>query len=401
MSSWWDGGYQWYTNLITNIESGVNSFVDPADDEVTESGTTQYETTTTYADPLRTTKCLFVPEMSDFFTEEELNSGYHSKEEYDNAIKNYGLIYKAQKFSNADTVDKLLDYATDYIKNNFHGGLTSFTVTALDQHLLGEMNKRKYMSGDRVRVMYPDPVTHNEVTQNLTVISADYDLYNPENNAYKVGIPDSTLNKVYGDTSTSGSGGSSGTTSSTESDAGDNTNMNELTDTLDETNRNITEIWWANIGRIVANGGTPSGDDLLTPQQKNPGSNIWYTMVADLFKTSDLQTIKAKISNLLEAKFISCSESVEAKQVNSTKVATTDAEIESGEITLGEKVYSPDVVNNRPTVSIDGTPFTLMNDNNGEFKLGDNTIGFEKDNDQMIMIYNGQRLLLKTEEITP
>ena len=42
-----------------------------------------------------------------------------------------------------------------------------------------------------------------------------------------------------------------------------------------------------------------------------------------------------------------------------------------------------------------------MNDNNGEFKLGDNTIGFEKDNDQMIMIYNGQRLLLKTEEITP
>lgn len=389
--AWWDGFYQWATGII---KPAITTVVNPADTEETDSTTTEYETVTTYSEPLRTTKCLFVPEMSDFFTDEELNSGYHSKEEYDNAIKNFGLIYKAQKFSNADTVDKLLDYATDYVKNNFHGGLTSFTITALDKHLLGEMNKRKYMSGDRVRVIYPDPMTHTDIERDLTIISADYDLYNPENNSYKVGIPDTTLNKVYGDTSKSGSGGGSGSATSSETDAGDDTTMNELVDGADEQIRGLDERLWATWFRSD----NPDIGLLQTPQEKNPGGTNFYGLTTDMFKSGSMEATLIEAANSIKSKFGIFSGNVQAKQVNTDKVASQDAEISSGEITIGEKVYAPNVVNNRPTVSIDGSPFTLMNDNNGEFKLGSKTFGLDLEDGKPTITINGQKYTLKTEE---
>lgn len=384
MGSWWDGAYQWFNNVTKKTTSTV---VNPVDTDETDNTTTEYETVTTYADPLRSTKCLFVPEMSDFFTEEELNSGYHSKEEYDNAIKNFGLIYKAQKFSNADTVDKLLDYATDYIKNNFHGGLSSFTVTALDKHLLGEMNKRKYMVGDRVLVAYPDPMTHAEVERNLTVISADYDLYNPENNSYKVGIPDTTLNKVYGDTSKSGSSGS-GSASSSETDAGDDTTMNELTDGLDEQIRGLDQRIWA----AWSKSDTPDINLLQTPQEKNPGGTTFFGITCDMFKSGTFESSIGEFKNKIASKLGIFSEGVQAN-----KVAATDAEIESGDITIGENTYSPGISDNKPTVAIDGTPFTLMTEDSGSFKLGNNTIKFEMVDDKLVCTFNGQPLTLVTE----
>lgn len=142
-----------------------------------------------------TPKELYVKDIASIYSDAELNTGYHNKADYQNSLNDYGVIYKVQNFSNADTVDKLRTWAWDWIKNNYHGGLTSFTATAIDMKILGGSDV--LLAGDQVKVKYPTGTGTAEKI--MTVLSAEYDLVKPENNSYEIGIPDNELNRSYGE----------------------------------------------------------------------------------------------------------------------------------------------------------------------------------------------------------
>ena len=151
-------------------------------------------------------KAITVPEVAAYYVsagkESELSRRYHSKAEYENAIYNYGIIYKTQSFSNADTQEKLWNYATDWVKDNYMGGISSFTISALDCHHIDPV-KQKYLTGDLVWVIYPNMAykTHGGsrlIEKTLTITSVKYDLYHPEKDEYTVGIPNGVISKTYG-----------------------------------------------------------------------------------------------------------------------------------------------------------------------------------------------------------
>lgn len=156
-------------------------------------------------------KRILVPQIVSLFSDAELNRGYHAKADYVNAVNNYGIIYKTHSFENADTQEKLWNYAIDWIKNNYVGGITSFDITALDMHHVDGVSE-KYLVGDRVQVIYPDMSAHSEgttptISKMLTLMSAQYNLYNPEKNQYSVGVPSLLVDKKYGTAKKTSSGG--------------------------------------------------------------------------------------------------------------------------------------------------------------------------------------------------
>ena len=82
------------------------------------------------------------------------------------------------------------------------GGISSFTVSALDCHHL-DPTKQKYITGDLVPVIYPNMAykAHGGdrlINKTLTLTSVKYDLHHPEKNEYTCGIPNGTISKTYG-----------------------------------------------------------------------------------------------------------------------------------------------------------------------------------------------------------
>lgn len=163
-------------------------------------------------------KRILVPQIVEWYNAQgkssELNRGYHTAADYSAAVNKYGVIYKIQKFDNADTQEKLWNYACDFILNNYAGGLTSFSVSAVDMHHL-DGTVAKYLCGDRIPVIYPDlDGRKNNVTpmiqKTLTATSIGYRLHNPEKNEYTLGIPNSIIQKKYGTAAKSGGGGGGG-----------------------------------------------------------------------------------------------------------------------------------------------------------------------------------------------
>ncbi len=163
---------------------------------------------------------ILVPQIVGQVSDSVLNKGYHNIEDFQNAVDDYGIIYKTQSFPNADTQAKLWTYAVDWIANNYVGGISNFSIKAIDMHH-ADPNIQPYFVGDRVKIVYPvignhvkginntntgDSITE---TKTLTIISIDYDLYHPENNTYNIGIPSDTLGKTYGETIKKSSGSSS------------------------------------------------------------------------------------------------------------------------------------------------------------------------------------------------
>lgn len=157
---------------------------------------------------------ILVPQIVSMFTDAQLNSGYHAKSDYQNAVNKYGIIYKTQKFENADTQEKLFEYACDYILRNYIGGITSFTLTAVDMHHING-TVAKYLVGDRIPIRYPDldsraNGTTPTIDKTLTATSIAYNLHNPEKNTYSIGIPNSLVEKKYGSSNGKGGGGGGG-----------------------------------------------------------------------------------------------------------------------------------------------------------------------------------------------
>lgn len=156
---------------------------------------------------------ILVPQITKVYSESQLNNGYVTKSIYERAVSQYGIIYKVQKFQNADTQDKLWEYACDWIKNNYVGGITSYDLSAVDMHHV-DNHVQKYLAGDCVSLTIHSDMTeldeYNPNKQSNTVrrtlLSVKYDLHHPDKNKYTAGIPSDILNLEYGTASTSKGG---------------------------------------------------------------------------------------------------------------------------------------------------------------------------------------------------
>lgn len=144
-------------------------------------------------------KCqhITVPELATIplFSDAELNTDYHRKEDYAQAINRFGNIWTTVSFANANTPEKLFNYCKDWMRRSFSPDLTQWSVTALDLGLVGNQNASPIYVGDRV------VLSHKEETANInvfTVISIDHNLYNPEQTKYTIGIPNPQVNTSYG-----------------------------------------------------------------------------------------------------------------------------------------------------------------------------------------------------------
>ena len=130
------------------------------------------------------------------YSDSALNDEYHSATEYRDAESNFGIIYKTASFPNADTQKKLWDYATDYIKNNYYGMVTSFSIKAIDMHIQNG-SYPKILLGDCVDIVFRGNGTNITKTK-LICQSVQYDLFAPENNTYTIGVPSDLMNREYG-----------------------------------------------------------------------------------------------------------------------------------------------------------------------------------------------------------
>ena len=370
--------YKWITRLETDGYANTNhTYTTPQDTEENGDSEQTYTTMVVCGTPLRETKCLFVTEMNDFYTDQELNTLYHSADEYRNAILKYGYIYKSQKFENADTPVKLLEYATDWVKNNYHGGITSFSINALDMHNAG-VDTDKYLVGQRVMVCYPDPILGEETQQTLTIISAEYDLYSPDKNNYKIGIPDVAMKKVYGETSSKSGGGGGGGKTTDENDT--EVEVDEVEDTVDEADRQITEIIQKMIYKNMKNG--DSGYDLgdsQTPGQANPLGNYTYNLTADGATVTQLKAATVAASGNVVGKYIRSEGGLDANKLgvnsgsitsltsgkieNSGNISTQSLDItnllKTGQLSVGGTTVSFGASGGKPQITINGVTYTM------------------------------------------
>ena len=151
---------------------------------------------------------IMVPEIASisFFSDEELNAQYRRKEHYVNAISDHGRIWKTVSFDNADTPEKLFKYAMSWIKDSYTPELTQWDVNALDMRIV-DGESRILLVGDRVSLSHPEVDQSYEA---YTIISAEYDLFNPDKNRYTIGIPNQEVNSSYGVKSKTDKSGSSG-----------------------------------------------------------------------------------------------------------------------------------------------------------------------------------------------
>lgn len=134
--------------------------------------------------------------IRDLYTDEELTDEFHDYRDYRDVEDNFGIIYKTMSFGDCDTQKKLFDETKKWIKEAYFGLATSFSVKAVDFHLLNN-EVPKILLGDCVDVSFLMTINgvSTRVTKKLVCKSVTYDLYNPENNMYTFGIPTDVLNK--------------------------------------------------------------------------------------------------------------------------------------------------------------------------------------------------------------
>lgn len=103
----------------------------------------------------------------------------------DEALRKYGYIVKTQSFSGIKDRNKLYDRAVEYIKNNYDDHV-EYEVKAVDLKLLGLASTRKITVGMKCRVK---STWHEVDSTDMYVISAEWNLVNPENDTFKIGMP--------------------------------------------------------------------------------------------------------------------------------------------------------------------------------------------------------------------
>ena len=128
------------------------------------------------------------------YTETELNADFHRAADYANANSQYGQIWKIINFPNANTPEKLFTYAKDWIKNNYMPSNTQWDVSALDMRFMNGNDQGLYC-GDRIVLDAPEV---DQTYSGMSIISAEYDLFNPDKNKYTIGYPNPETNASYG-----------------------------------------------------------------------------------------------------------------------------------------------------------------------------------------------------------
>ena len=212
-------------------------------------------------------------------------------------------------------------------------------------------------------------------------------LQNPDKNRYKIGIPDIGLDKVYGETSKSGSGGGGGGKSSDQTDEETNTDVDTIKDAEDEAQRVLDEKGWAHVITNL-NSDDQSLEDvlngLLTPGERDPASNYNFGLAADALKTTVAQIREATIekvkTKIIEATGAIDTDSFSANTSNTGRTNATSVDVvenvsaavmsakdkvtsKIGEFTDNIKVDGKTIKfglkNNTPTITINGTEYRL------------------------------------------
>lgn len=191
---------------------------------------------------------ILVPQIQHVFSDDKLNTGYVNKAIFLKAVDQYGIIYKVQNFSNADTQEKLWNYAWDWVLHNYVGGITNYDLTAVDMHHVNGV-VQKYLVGDFIPLVLPPDLTEldeyspgSSTTIYRTILSAKYNLHNPEKNSYTAGIASDILNREYGVSTSSKSKGGKGGAGAKGGASGNNTKTIGGDSNL--TDRTLKELAW-------------------------------------------------------------------------------------------------------------------------------------------------------------
>ena len=128
------------------------------------------------------------------YTDQELTDEFHSYKDYRDAESKYGVIYKTISFPDATNQEKLWNEVKKWIKDCYFGIVSSFTVKGIDLHIL-DNNYPKILLGDCVDTSYVIIKSGERTWENKRLVckGATYDLFNPENNSYTLGIPSDLL----------------------------------------------------------------------------------------------------------------------------------------------------------------------------------------------------------------
>ena len=135
-------------------------------------------------------------EKADFSKVVQVNSGeiapypaqFGGKKQYvvvsQAATRRYGYVVRTQSFdvSNPTT---LYNRAVEYIQNNYDYH-NEYNVKAIDLHIIDPSVTKRITVGNKCRLTSE---WHEVDERDLYIISAEYDLVNPENDSFKIGIP--------------------------------------------------------------------------------------------------------------------------------------------------------------------------------------------------------------------
>lgn len=130
-----------------------------------------------------------IPVGDDQLTIASVNDG-KSYIQDDDLYEMYGAIYKPVSFSGVKDPTELMRQGMAYFNANMGNNPRGLTVKAVDMNLMDE-DYATIQVGTVVTV-YSDP---HELYENLVVISIEYDIQNPENNSYEIGIPAENLSQ--------------------------------------------------------------------------------------------------------------------------------------------------------------------------------------------------------------
>ena len=196
-----------------------------------------------YLDP----KYIPVDTVGRHYSRKDLDVDFHSYDDYISAIRDYGYIYKVVDFyDDANTEEKLRNRCLEWIRQNYYGAVDTFDVTALDEYVL-DISKDPYFTGDIVELQFVIPGSKLEpITKRMRVIkSATYHLFDPEKNAYKIGIPEDLLAQRTDQSSSDSSSSSSSTSKSKTDDDGENENWWEkaFENFKDDKYNAFTKVW--------------------------------------------------------------------------------------------------------------------------------------------------------------
>ena len=133
---------------------------------------------------------VLIPLGDENLTIKSVNNGSDELVDSD-AVARYGRIVKTHVFDSVNNPSTLLENGRRYLSSHVNVPFT-LTVKAIDMHLV-DPNASPIYVGDKVHV---NSLPH-DLTDQLTCTKIEYDIENPQNNAYTFGTPKQSLTERY------------------------------------------------------------------------------------------------------------------------------------------------------------------------------------------------------------